>query len=213
VPYASFGDPQSLNLYGYVRNDPVTRADKDGHVDDLCKGRTDCYMTNAANGVTTVNVYSSTQTKTTNADGSTTITGTFTVQTYNFNQAGEMTSATQQTEVTTSTISQSGTTNQTQTSETSTTLNRNDAIRQFGNENLGAFQQSFIDTRGTLARLPGTVAADAHAHPWAYAGHTVELGALFVPVAGELELYKAAVEDIVGVGVLLNELGDPDPDK
>jgi RHS repeat-associated protein len=31
VPYAVFGDPQSLNLYGYVRNDPVTQADADGH--------------------------------------------------------------------------------------------------------------------------------------------------------------------------------------
>lgn len=34
VPYAIFGDPQSLNLYGYVRNDPVSRADLDGHGDD-----------------------------------------------------------------------------------------------------------------------------------------------------------------------------------
>ena len=32
VPYAVFGDPQSLNLYGYVRNDPVSRADADGHM-------------------------------------------------------------------------------------------------------------------------------------------------------------------------------------
>jgi len=31
VPYAVYGDPQSLNLYAYVRNDPVTRADADGH--------------------------------------------------------------------------------------------------------------------------------------------------------------------------------------
>lgn len=31
VPYAVFGDPQSLNLYGYVRNDPVSRSDLDGH--------------------------------------------------------------------------------------------------------------------------------------------------------------------------------------
>jgi RHS repeat-associated protein len=31
VPYAVFGDPQSLNLYGYVRNDPVSRADAEGH--------------------------------------------------------------------------------------------------------------------------------------------------------------------------------------
>jgi len=32
VPYASFGDPQTLNLYGYVRNNPVTNRDPDGHV-------------------------------------------------------------------------------------------------------------------------------------------------------------------------------------
>ncbi|MBI2682256.1 MAG: RHS repeat-associated core domain-containing protein [Acidobacteriales bacterium] len=31
VPYADFGDPQSLNLYGYVGNQPVTRFDADGH--------------------------------------------------------------------------------------------------------------------------------------------------------------------------------------
>jgi RHS repeat-associated protein len=37
IPYAVFGDPQSLNLYGYVRNDPVTRADADGHCgEDAC---------------------------------------------------------------------------------------------------------------------------------------------------------------------------------
>jgi RHS repeat-associated protein len=31
VPYAKFGDPQSLNLYAYVRNNPLSRADTDGH--------------------------------------------------------------------------------------------------------------------------------------------------------------------------------------
>jgi RHS repeat-associated protein len=31
VPYAKFGDPQSLNLYSYVENAPVNRADADGH--------------------------------------------------------------------------------------------------------------------------------------------------------------------------------------
>src|SRR5579864_1376546 len=31
VPYASFGDPQTLNLYSYVENAPVNRADADGH--------------------------------------------------------------------------------------------------------------------------------------------------------------------------------------
>jgi RHS repeat-associated protein len=36
VPYAVFGDPQSLNLYLYVRNDPVSNADADGHVAGGC---------------------------------------------------------------------------------------------------------------------------------------------------------------------------------
>ena len=31
VPYAQLDDPQSLNLYSYVRNNPLTRADADGH--------------------------------------------------------------------------------------------------------------------------------------------------------------------------------------
>jgi RHS repeat-associated protein len=41
VPYAEFGDPQSLNLYGYVRNNPVTRADADGHA---CADPATCSM-------------------------------------------------------------------------------------------------------------------------------------------------------------------------
>lgn len=32
VPYAAYGDPQSLNLYQYVRNTPLTAVDLDGHV-------------------------------------------------------------------------------------------------------------------------------------------------------------------------------------
>ncbi|HET9281579.1 MAG TPA: RHS repeat-associated core domain-containing protein, partial [Candidatus Angelobacter sp.] len=34
VPYADFGDPQSLNLYGYVRGLPTSRVDADGHCCD-----------------------------------------------------------------------------------------------------------------------------------------------------------------------------------
>jgi RHS repeat-associated protein len=36
VPYASLDDPQSLNLYAYVRNNPLTRVDSDGHA--FCPG-------------------------------------------------------------------------------------------------------------------------------------------------------------------------------
>ena len=31
VPYAKLDDPQSLNLYSYVGNNPLSRVDKDGH--------------------------------------------------------------------------------------------------------------------------------------------------------------------------------------
>ena len=33
VPYATFGDPQSLNLYSYMRNNPLGGVDADGHCD------------------------------------------------------------------------------------------------------------------------------------------------------------------------------------
>ena len=36
VPYAQFDDPQTLNLYAYVRNNPVAKADLDGHCYPLC---------------------------------------------------------------------------------------------------------------------------------------------------------------------------------
>lgn len=34
VPYANFGNPQSLNLYAYVKNNPSTAFDPDGHCGD-----------------------------------------------------------------------------------------------------------------------------------------------------------------------------------
>jgi RHS repeat-associated protein len=36
VPYADLDDPQTLNLYAYVRNNPLAFADRDGH--DHCSG-------------------------------------------------------------------------------------------------------------------------------------------------------------------------------
>jgi RHS repeat-associated protein len=38
VPYAEFADPQSLNLYTYVRDIPTTRFDADGHEDGKSLG-------------------------------------------------------------------------------------------------------------------------------------------------------------------------------
>ena len=36
VPYAAFSDPQTLNLYGYVRNNPLRWTDPDGHCEVVC---------------------------------------------------------------------------------------------------------------------------------------------------------------------------------
>jgi len=36
VPYADFGDPQSLNLYGFVGGNPASKADPDGHCIPWC---------------------------------------------------------------------------------------------------------------------------------------------------------------------------------
>jgi RHS repeat-associated protein len=36
VPYADLTNPQTLNLYAYVRNNPLSMADADGHCDTWC---------------------------------------------------------------------------------------------------------------------------------------------------------------------------------
>jgi RHS repeat-associated protein len=51
VPYARLENPQSLNLYSYVKNNPLSRVDANGHV-QLCGP--DTSVTNA-NGDTVVN--------------------------------------------------------------------------------------------------------------------------------------------------------------
>jgi RHS repeat-associated protein len=38
VPYAKLGDPQTLNLYAYVGNNPLSRVDADGHYTAGCGG-------------------------------------------------------------------------------------------------------------------------------------------------------------------------------
>lgn len=38
VPYAIFGDPQTLNLYTYVENGPLNRVDRDGHYEVNASG-------------------------------------------------------------------------------------------------------------------------------------------------------------------------------
>jgi RHS repeat-associated protein len=51
VPYADFGNPKSLNLYSYVNNNPLSKADPDGHcAEDFCivEGGVSAYFLGAA---------------------------------------------------------------------------------------------------------------------------------------------------------------------
>ena len=52
VPYASLRDPQSLNLYSYVSNNPLRQRDPDGH-HQVCGAQTS--STDATAGAVTVN--------------------------------------------------------------------------------------------------------------------------------------------------------------
>ena len=51
VPYSQLDNPQSLNLYGYIGNNPLSRADADGH---CCQGFKD--FMNGASGAYTSDV-------------------------------------------------------------------------------------------------------------------------------------------------------------
>jgi hypothetical protein len=43
VPYADLSNPQSLNLHSYVRNNPLTRTDADGHTPDWLQRVLNCF--------------------------------------------------------------------------------------------------------------------------------------------------------------------------
>jgi hypothetical protein len=47
VPYADLSDPQTLNLYSYVQNNPLSRTDIFGHASDPCKGIPNCVSVTA----------------------------------------------------------------------------------------------------------------------------------------------------------------------
>ncbi|MGJ5820437.1 RHS repeat-associated core domain-containing protein [Paludibaculum fermentans] len=47
IPYADLGDPQTLNLYGYVRNNPLARNDPDGHFWHIVAGSGGGYLAGA----------------------------------------------------------------------------------------------------------------------------------------------------------------------
>ena len=93
VPYAKYGNPQSLNLYAYVLNNPLLAVDPDGH---------DC--TSTGNSTTCNSSKSTTQSNIDqNGNGTVTVTttDTHTVMTSNTDSDGHVTSVTTTTTTTT----------------------------------------------------------------------------------------------------------------
>ena len=56
IPYANIDDPQSLTLYAYVRNNPITRVDVDGHCTALEVGCLALEAIHAKEGLTVSDV-------------------------------------------------------------------------------------------------------------------------------------------------------------
>jgi RHS repeat-associated protein len=44
IPYADPANPQSFNLYSYVRNNPLTNTDPDGHDVNICDNNGNCHQ-------------------------------------------------------------------------------------------------------------------------------------------------------------------------
>ena len=117
VPYAELGDPQSLNLYSYVRNNPIRFTDPAGHeAKPQCSGDT-CtttesktvvsgyYVTKDGGAIVKTTTITTVTETTTNADGSkeSNVTSqTETTRLFNFNSVGDITGVTEHNFTTTS---------------------------------------------------------------------------------------------------------------
>jgi RHS repeat-associated protein len=171
VPYAEFTDPQSLNLYSYVRNRPTALQDTDGHKDCDVLVHTDCqnhtqYFTHSEdqqNGTVKITETALAYTwdeKTQTSTASTIVTTA--IYTNKEGHNGEFVSATQQ-------------------SETTTTKGSKVTVTETALHNIGVGQLSAnlisrevpIATRaGMLERFPFVMAKDLKDHP----GRNIERG-------------------------------------
>src|SRR5260370_24628985 len=203
VPYAVFGDPQSLNLYIYVRNDPVSQADADGHgaTGDTCYENPVCKAEPALaqNTVTVARV--DTIGTHANQDGTTTTVTQTTTATFSSasGREGEFLGATTQSTVTTTgTIGGGEPVTLSTASSNLTSISKADAVKAIGSRAFTDAQQSAVPSFATqFGRVTGQ---DARAHPGKYAFAAVEVLAIFTPLPEAL----AAIEGMHAVKASLN---------
>jgi RHS repeat-associated protein len=216
VPYANFGNPQSLNLYSYVENNPTTMGDPDGHVGQAtnagdgannggdpaqhepstCQAEVaseggsvpGCVSPNAPPAQNTVSVSTIQTAVTKNDDGSHTVVTTTNTATFSTEKGheGEFKGAT--TSTMTTTVNKNGE----YTSHTSDprSLSYGEAARAMGTSALAQGRDAALPSFAT--QFGRATAQDFNAHPGKYAFAAVEVLAIFTPLPEAL----AAIEGI-----------------
>ncbi len=199
VPYAEFGDPQSLNLYGYVRNDPVSLGDADGHTtpasqDTYAGMEAGCYMPlgscpgpstktlDTSKAQNTVTVRSTTTTTTEHQDGSATIVSTTTTATFRSDKGheGEFKNATSET-VTTEAPAFGSFKDPVSTTTGPQAISFGQASKSMGADRMAEGVAAAIP--GKWSRLPHQAAQDVSHHPLGTLGIVVRSAGLPVGFA------------------------------
>jgi len=237
VPYAKFGDPQTLNLYTYVENSPLNRIDADGHEDkrlnlgdgvstqgpetgpSTCNGgNNNCPAAQSnvtvgyAVGQTLMTAASKTSSvNITDKDGN--VLGTTTTTTTALFQAGGANAGqylrTETNTTTVPTLLGLGTVQSGSTTTVSQDLKGAVATLGAGVMQAQRMGASFCSGRcATASRFPAAVAADVRAHPFAYALHAAGLALPFLEVPTEIHGLITAGEALKEASDLQKEMGN-----
>jgi RHS repeat-associated protein len=203
VPYANLTNPQTLNQYAFVNDNPESFADLNGHDPGVCNsggaaGDRNCPTPPQSSpaytnyqGHSAVEVSDSSLTPSSDGNGGTTYTHTTTTVYYNndVDHEGQYLGATQST--TTWTVKADGTMSNYQDTEKSIDLKS--AIAVVGNDSV-ALAQSMAATASVEPYFYRAVAADAKAHPIDYTLKAAALISPFIEVPAAYEGVKAGVE-------------------
>jgi hypothetical protein len=223
-----FGDPQSLNLYTYVENNPIGKADSDGHSTCTQSGGGCSFDVSYNPQKETMTIVQTRNTIQSNSDGTTTVTTTKTSATFSTasNSAGQFLGATSQTSTATANLNNTGNGR----ARTPGLVSTADQVHQSygGVETAGATQNiSYADAVHTFtpatfdavadyAARPDSaigfakaVGQDASQHPFKYAFYGVEAAAALTPLPEGYAVYedaKAVGDVVVGAGHLAWDL-------